>query len=291
MNYVITCTSGVDLTKEMLASRNIKCAYYKVIVDDNTYEDNFFEDYPYDKFYEDIRNGKEPKSSQYGYGPFLEFFENILKEGKDILHISLSSGISGDYDTACMVAQELNEKYENKIYVIDSLGASSGYGMVTILAADNKDKGMNIKDNIIWLEENKYRLNYWFVSSDLSAYVRGGRISKAEGLVGSALKICPLMTMPADGTLKPVEKIRTESKAFKAQLEKMIELADNGLDYDNYCWISTSHYEEKAHILADMIKEKFHNIKEVKIFKIGCAVGCHSGYGTVSLYFIGKSRK
>lgn len=291
MDYCITCTSGVDLTYELLNERNIKCAFYKVVVDGKEYNDNFFKDYPYEKFYEDIRNGKQPKSSQYGYGPFLEFFESILKEGKDVLHISLSSGISGDYSTASMVAKELNEKYENKVYVVDSLGASSGYGMLTIVASDNKNKGMNIKENIEWLEENKYRLNYWFVSSDLSAYVRSGRITKAEGFIGSALKICPLMTMPKEGTLVPVEKIRTEMKAFKAQLEKMKELCDDGVDYDNYCWISTSNYEEKATLLADMIKAEFHNIKEVKIFRIGCAIGSNCGYGTVSLYFFGKNRK
>lgn len=290
MDYKITCTSTCDLGDKLLNEHNIKYTSFKFIIDGKEYEDNFFKDYPYEKFYDDIQNGLEPTTSQVGYGNYEEFFKEELKEGKDILHICLSSGLSGDYQTAKMVANELNEENNNKIYVIDSLGASAGYGMLVIKADDNRIKGMSLEDNVKWCEDNKLLINHWFISTDLSSYVRGGRISKTAGLVGSALKICPLMNMIADGTLNPVEKIRTESKAQRAQVDKMKELCANGLDYDDYCWISCSNCDEQANKVVSMIKEEFKNIKDVPIYHVGTTIGSHTGKGTIALYFVGKHR-
>lgn len=288
MTYQITCTSTCDLTKEILEKKNIKYACFKFIIDGKEYLDDFYSDYNYHKFYDDISKGVEPTTSQVGYGAYAELFEPILKEGKDVLHICLSSGISGDYQTAKMVADELNDNYPNKVYVVDSLGASSGYGMLVNIANDNLEKGMSVLDNYNYLEENKLRIHHWFISTDLSSYVRGGRISKAAGLVGGALKICPLMNMPQDGTLNPVEKIRTKSKAMQGQLNKMIEFAENGLDYNNYCYISCSDCEEDADVLINMIKDTFKNVKDVELFRVGTTIGSHTGQGTIALYFISK---
>lgn len=290
MEYFITCTSTCDLNEDVLNERDIKYACFKFIVNGKEYDDNFFKDYSYEKFYDDLKNGLEPTTSQVGYGPYEEFFEELLKQNKDVLHICLSSGLSGDYQTAKMVADELNEKYENKVYVIDSLGASAGYGMLVIKADDNRRKGINILDNIKLIEDNKLKIHHLFISTDLTSYVRGGRISKAAGLVGGALKICPLMNMPKDGTLNPIEKIRTETKAMRTQVDMMKELCDNGLDYNDYCYISTSNYDEQASKVVNMIKEEFKNIKDVPIYHVGTTIGTHTGNGTIALYFIGKER-
>lgn len=290
MEYFLTCTSTCDLNEEILNSRDIKYACFKFIINSKEYDDNFFKDYPYEKFYEDLKKGIEPTTSQVGYGTYVEFFENLLKQNKDVLHICLSSGLSGDYQTAKMVAEELNEKYENKIHVIDSLGASAGYGMLVIQADDNRKSGMSIIDNVKWLEDNKLKIHHLFISTDLTSYVRGGRISKAAGLVGGALKICPLMNMTSEGTLNPIEKIRTETKAQRAQVDTMKQLCDDGINYSNYCWISTSNYEEQAIKLANMIKEEFKNIKDIPIYKVGTTIGSHTGNGTIALYYVGKKR-
>lgn len=290
MDYYIACTSAVDLNQEIIDKNNIKCVYYSVNKDGKEFLDDFFNSYPYEQFYDDIKSGLQYKTSQFGYGRYLEFLGNLLKEGKNVLFIGLSGGITGDTATVTMAAKEINEQYENKVYVLDSLCASSGYGMLVVKACENRDKGMSFEDNIKWLEDYKLSIHHWFVSSDLSSYVRGGRLSKAAGLVGTALKICPLMYMPGDGTLEPFEKIRTESKALRAQVEKMKELCKDGLDYDDYVWISCSNCDEQAMKVAEMIKEEFHNVKEVKIFHVGAAIGSHTGPGTTSLYFIGKKR-
>ena len=289
-DYVVTCTSTCDLEKQMLDDYGIPYVCFKMIVDDSTYDDNFFADYPYEKFYDDIANGLMPTTSQVGYGPYLEMFEKILSSGKDVLHICLSSGISGDYSTAVMVAHELNEKYENKVTIIDSLGASSGYGMLTIMAYENMKRGMSYQDNIAFLESNKLKIHHWFISTDLSSYVRGGRISKTAGFFGSALKICPLMHMPSDGSLMPLEKIRTKTKAKQAMIDKMLEYADLGQDYEDRAWLSCSNCEADAEDVKKMIIENFPHIKEIRIFKVGMTIGAHTGPGTVALYFIGKSR-
>lgn len=291
MTYVITCTSTCDLGKERLNQLNVKYACFKFLINQQEYEDNFFQDYDYEKFYEDIKNGLEPTTSQVGYGNYLEFFEPLLKEGKDVLHICLSSKLSGDYQTAMMVAEELNEKYPNKIQVIDSLGASAGYGMLVEMASDNLNKGFTLQDNIDYLEGIKLNIHHWFISSDLSSYVRGGRISKTAGLIGSALKICPLLNMPDDGSLAPVEKIRTKMKAQAAQVDKMQELCLDGLDYTGPCQISCSACDEDALKVVALIKERFPNIKEVPIYHVGTTIGSHTGPGTIALYFIGEKRK
>lgn len=289
-DYVITCTSTCDLTKEILTERDNEYLCFKMIANDKEYDDNFYADYPYEQFYADIKNGLMPTTSQVGYGSYLELFERNLMAKKDVLHICLSGGLSGDYTTAFSIAQQLNEKYENKVYVVDSLAASSGYGMLVMMADDNRDKGMSFADNCKWLEENKLTVHHWFISSDLSSYVRGGRISKTAGLFGTALKICPLMNVSKNGSLNPVEKIRTKGKAMEGQINKMVELASNGLQYSDRVYISHSLCEEDALKLKTMIMEKFVNVKDVQIFRIGMTIGAHTGPGTIALFFLGSAR-
>ncbi|MDD6498216.1 MAG: DegV family protein, partial [Solobacterium sp.] len=165
MDYVLSCSSTCDLDREMLRENNIEFACFKYIIDGKEYEDNFYQSYDYRKFYEDISNGMKPTTSQVGYGDYIEFFEKFLKEGKDVLYIDLSSGISGDYNTLKMVVEELNEKYENKIYAVDSLCASSGQGMLVMYAAENRKNGMSIEDNYKWCEDNKLNIQHWFIST------------------------------------------------------------------------------------------------------------------------------
>ena len=291
MGYIITCTSTCDLTKELLKEKNIPYACFRFLANDREYLDDFGSEYPFDKFYNDISEGMEPTTSQVGYGQYLEFFEKYLNEGNDILHICLSSGLSGDYTTAYKVAEELNESHENKIHVIDSLGASSGYGMLCLMAKDNLDKGMSIEENVKWLEENKLTIHHWFFSSDLSSYIRGGRISKAAGFFGTALKICPVMNMNSEGKLVPLEKIRTKAKAIKTMVEHMVENADKGNEYDGYCSLSHSSCIEDAEAVKALILETFPNVKNVDIYDVGTTIGAHTGPGTVALYFKGKERK
>lgn len=289
-NYIVTCCSTVDLTKELLDNRNIPFVSFSMNINGVTYKDDYVS-YPIDKFYEEISNGVMPTTSQVNSDEYHEFFEKYLKEGLDIFHICLSSGISGTINSCRIAAEELNEKYPNKVYFIDSLCCSGGYGLLTLMAKDNLDKGMSLEDNYKDIESKRLHLQHWFFSTDLSSYIRGGRISKAAGLIGGALQICPLMTVNRNGKLEPVEKIRTKAKAMKLAIEKMIELCDNGLEYSGPVYMQESACLEDAQNFASMIKETFKNVKEVNIFNVGLVVGAHTGPGTIALYFMGKERE
>ena len=289
-NYVITCTSTVDLTKEDMEQNNIPYACFHMIANDVEYDDDFFVSYPYEKFYNDIHNGMMPTTSQVGYGKYLEMFEPILESGKDIIHITLSGVISSDYSTVYNMSKELAEKYGRRIVVIDSKCATSGYGMLVMMAKHNLDNGMSFEDNCKWIEEYKNRINHWFISTDLTHFIRGGRVSKAAGMVGSALRICPLMEVAADGSLQIVEKIRTKSKALNALVDKIEECAVDGKDYSDYIYTTHSLCEEDEIKLHQMIKERYPKIKGIKAYHVGTTIGAHTGPGAIGVFFVGYKR-
>lgn len=137
------------------------------------------------------------------------------------MHVTLSSGISGSFNSACAAAQVLREKYpERKLYIVDSLGASSGYGLIIDKMAELRDSGMNIDALHDWVEEHKLNMHHWFFSTDLTYYVRGGRISKSAGFIGSILHICPLLNCDDLGRLTPRAKIRTKKRAINEIVQK-----------------------------------------------------------------------
>ena len=147
-------------------------------MDGTEYADDLGQSIPFDEFYQRIADGAEPTTSQVNVQQYIEFFESFLKEGKDILHIVFSSGLSGSYNSACIARDTLSEQYpDNKIYLVDSLAASSGYGLLVDTAADMRDSGKSAEEIVAWLEENKLNLHHWFFSTDLTSYIRGGRVS------------------------------------------------------------------------------------------------------------------
>lgn len=292
MDYILSCCSTSDLNAQHYVDRNIKTVLFHFIVDGKDYMDDFGQSYPYEKFYNDMEAGCMTKTSQVSSGEYYKFFEPFLQEGKDILHVTLSSGLSGTYQSACNAASMLKEKYpDRKIYIVDSLGASSGYGLLMDKLADLRDQGIAIEELRAWAEEHKLEVHHWFFSTDLKYYVRGGRISKTSGFLGNLLHICPLLNMDEDGHLAPREKIRTIKKVEKIIVEKMVEFADKGLDYDGKVYISMSNCMEYAKPVAEMVEAKFPHMKgKVLINSIGTTIGSHTGPGTVALFFWGKKR-
>ena len=181
---------------------------------------------------------------------------------------------------------------DRKIFIVDSLGASSGLGLLMDRLADLRDAGMSIEELYEWAEKNKLRLHHWFFSTDLSFYVRGGRISKAEGFFGTMLNICPLLNMDSAGRLIPREKIRTKKKVIKEIVSRMEQFAEGGLDYSGKCYISQSNCIEDAEAVAALIEERFPKLcGKVEINWVGTTIGSHTGPGTVALFFWGDERK
>lgn len=291
--FVLSCCSTVDLPDEVLKSRDLHFIPFHYILGDKEYVDDLGKTIPYDKFYQAMEDGAMTKTSQVSVGEYMDYFSKFLEQGKDILHVTLSTGISGTYNSAVTASNILHEKFpDRKIFIVDSKGASSGYGLFMDKLADLRDEGKTIEEIRNFAEENKLRLNHWFFSTDLKYYVRGGRISKASGFFGGLLKICPLLNMDEDGKLIPREKIRTIKKVEQAIYEKMVECADNGLDYDGKVFISESNCMDYARAVADLVEANFKHINggKVQIYSIGTTIGSHTGPGTVALFFWGKKR-
>lgn len=214
--FILSCCSTADLTKAHFAERGIAYICFHYELDGKPYRDDLGESMAFADFYRAMANGADTKTSQINVAEFEEYFEPFLKEGKDILHVCLSSGISGVYNSARLAKNLLEEKYpDRKIFLVDSLGASSGYGLLMDKLADLRDEGRSIEEVHLWAEENKNRLQSWFFSTDLTFFVKGGRISKTSGFVGSMLNICPLMHVDQNGKLIPMQKIRTKKKPLK----------------------------------------------------------------------------
>lgn len=292
-NMVLSCCSTADLSKEHFEERNISYICFHYTMDGVDYSDDLGQSVPFDEFYRRMAAGSDTKTSQVNLAEFIEYFTQILEQGKDILHVSLSSGLSGSYQSAEMAAAELREKYpQRKIYVVDSLGASSGYGLLMETLADKRDEGMDIDALYAWAMENRLHLHHWFFSTDLSFYVKGGRISAAEGFFGGLLGICPLLNMDNAGHLIPREKIRSKKRVIAAIVDRMEQNADKGLDYDGKCFISQSGCIPDAEAVAALIEARFPKLNgKVLINYVGTTIGSHTGPGTVALFFWGNERK
>ncbi len=291
-SYVLSCCSTADVTREWLESHDIAYLYFNYFLNGEPCKDDFGVTNPPAQLYAKMLAGAEAKTSLISAGDYVGHFETYLKQGLDILHVTLSSGISGTYGSACAARDELAKRYpDRKIYVVDSLAASSGYGLLMDRLAELRDGGMGIDELAAWAEEHRSEVQHWFFSSDLTFFVRGGRISKAAGVMGGMLKICPVMDVEPDGSLGVKEKIRTKGKAIARVVQKMEELAEGGLDYSGKCFISHSECLEDAREVARRIEEKFPKLDgPVQIFPIGATIGVHTGPGTVALFFWGEKR-
>ena len=292
-NYVLSCCSTADLTKEHFENRDIHyiCFHYKL--DGVDYPDDLGQTIQFEDFYKKMDEGAETSTSQVNVSEYVEYFSQFLEEGKDILHVSLSSGISGTYNSAANAALIARERYpERKIYIVDSLGASSGYGLLMDKLADLRDSGMGIDEVHDWAEEHKLELNHWFFSTDLKFYIKGGRISKTAGTIGTILGICPLLNMDNEGRLIPRAKIRTKRKVIEEIVKRMEENAEGGLDYSGKCYISQSACMDAAEEVAKLVEERFPKLcGKVEINYVGTTIGSHTGPGTVALFFWGKKRE
>ena len=291
--YMLTCCSTADMPKEYFAQRNIPYVCFHYYFDGVEYPDDLGQSMPFEEFYKRIEQGAMPTTSLVNTEQFLAFFEPFLKDGKDILHLSFSSGLSGTYASAVLARDELKERYpERTVTIVDSLGASSGYGLMVDTLADMRDSGVSLPEATAWIEEHKLNLHHWFFSTDLTHYKRGGRISPTAFVVGSILGINPLMNMDDQGHLTPRFKINGKKRVMREIVKQMEMHAENGLDYDKKCFISNSACLDDAKSVAALVEATFPKLNgKVLINSVGTVVGSHTGPGTVALFFWGDSRK
>ena len=254
-DFILSCESTADLSAEKLAAIDVKHICFHFMLDGCDYRDDLGQSMPFEDFYRAMANGADTKTAAVGTGDYIEYFGSFLEQGKDVLHCSLSSGISSSYEAACEAAAELAPKYpDRKLYVIDSLAASSGYGLLMQTLSDIRAQGKTIDEVRDWAEANKRRLRHWFFSTDLTFYIKGGRVKPLTGHIGNLLNICPLLDVNKDGKLIQRENLRGKKKVVKRIVECMAETAENGLDYAGRVFISQSACQDDAKAVADEAK-------------------------------------
>ena len=291
-NYILGCGSTVDLNEKHLKERNIEVLSFHFRLGDKDYDDDFGKSLAYKDLYATMNKGVPVKTSQTTAGEYEDAFTPYLEKGFDIVHVTLSSGISGSYESCLIAKKNLEEKFpERKVYVVDSLCASSGYGMLMDLAADYHDEGHSAAELKDYLDGIKLHLHHLFYSMDLTAYVRGGRISAAAGVIGSLLRICPLMYVNPEGKLIIKKKLIGKKRAVAELISEMLKNAENGENYDGPCYLCNSECIEDANYTVSEIEKNFPALKgKCKIYDIGATIGCHTGTGTVAVFFLGKER-
>lgn len=292
-SFILSCSSTADLSKEHLEGRDIQYVCFHYSMDGKDYPDDLGQTVSFADFYEAMRNGADTQTSQVNVSEYLHYFTDLLATGKDLLHISLSSGISGSVNSARNAAAIAAERFpERKIYVVDSLAASSGFGLIMDTLADMRDEGADIDTVHDWIEANKKRMHHWFFTSDLTFFVKGGRVSKTAGFFGGLLGVCPLLNVDAQGRLVPRSKIRGKKNVIREIVERMAQHADGGEQYAGKCYMCHSDCYDDARAVADLVEARFPNIQgRVLINDIGTTIGSHSGPGTVALFFWGDERK
>ncbi len=291
-DYVLSCCSTTDLNKEHLDRRELAYVCFHYNMDGTDYADDVWQTVSAEEFYKRLSACTDCHTSQVGVGEYLEHFSKILESGKDIIHVSLSSGISGSFNSANSAALIARERYpERKLYIVDSLAASSGYGLLMDKLADLRDEGKSIDEVHDWLLENRLKMHHWFFSTDLTFYIKGGRVSKAAGIFGGMLGICPLLNVSNEGRLISRAKIRTKKRVITETVDRMIKHAENGTDYTGKVYICNSACYDDAKAVADLVEEKFPKMNgKPQIYDIGTTIGCHTGTGTVALFFWGDER-
>lgn len=291
-SYILSCCSTADVTLDFLEKRNIEYISFHYTINGKEYKDDLGQSMSFQEFYQLMREGATTKTSQVNVDEFVTYFEEFLKAGQDVLHVSLSTGLSGSFNSARIAKEVLEEKYPTRrVLIVDSLCASSGYGLLMDRLSELRENGMKIEELYQWAEQNKLKVNHWFYSTDLSYYVKGGRISKTAGFIGSLLNIYPLLHMDNEGKLTPRFKVVGRKKVITKAIAQMVELAKNGVDYDGKCYISHADFIADAQEVAKQIERKFPKLNgRVEIFSVGTTIGSHTGPGTLAIFFFGDKR-
>ena len=287
--YVIMTDSSCDLPQELADQLGLEVLPLEVMADGKKYR-NWLDgrEIGFKEFYKLAREGKELKTSAVNTAAFEEKMEKLLKEGKDILYIGFSAGLSTTYNSGESAARELREKYpDRKIYTVDTLAASLGQGMITYYAAKKKEAGATIEEVRDFVESEKLHMCHWFTVDDLNYLKRGGRISAATAAIGTMLSIKPVMHMDNEGHLVAVGKARGRKAALKALADSMESTMLPGRN--ETIFISHGDSLEDAEYLANLVRERT-GVQDIVINYVGPVIGAHAGPGTIALFFWGSER-
>ncbi len=283
--YILVTDSACDILPDKLQEWGVEYVPLAYVFTDDGSEHKDYE-LPLHTFYDEVRHGRVAKTSCVNEGTFTDMFSGILEQGKDLLYIGFSSGLSATCVNGKTAAESLKEKYpDRKIRVVDSLCASAGQGLFVYLAVKNRDAGMSLDENADALEADKLHLCHWFTVEDLKYLKRGGRISAATALLGTALNVKPVLHVDNEGHLIKIYQVHGRKKSIR----KMAEMLGETILEDTPVFISHGDCLEDAEMLAKILDEEYGKKVELITF-VGSVIGAHSGPGTLALFFRGKQR-
>ena len=285
MSYQIITDSCCDFTEEQLQKLQVSCANLTVLYNGENHS-NFSDPTAVKAFYDEIRTGVMATTAAANPDDWSNLMLSALKEGKDVLVLAFSSGLSTTYQSAVIASKDLQEEYpDRKIIVVDTLCAALGQGLLVKLACDKRDAGLSIEETAAWVEEHKLNLCHWVTVDDLSHLKRGGRISATTALVGTMLNVKPIIHVDNDGHLINSSKVRGRKAAMEYLVKKFSETCT---DFDNV-FIAHGDCPEDAAALEAMLRAK-HEIKEITTGYVGPVIGAHTGPGVLVLFFMGSHR-
>lgn len=285
-NIIISTEATCDLKKDVINSYNIKVAPMHFMLGEKEYctsDENF----TYEDFYTQMKNGSATKTSQINEFEAKDYLETLLKENpnSDILHLSVSSNLSGQVNNFIRASEDLNNQYENKVYVIDTLAGSIAQGLLCIIASEKKDEITDIKKLKEYMENYKHKVNALFTVDDLKYLYRNGRLSKISALIGSLLKIKPYLHLDKEGKLAFVSKVISRKKSLQT-------IANNTISYaskeNKKIIIAHALCKSDAEFVKTEIESKSNLAAE--IVDLGIVIGAHSGPGTISTFFFSDVR-
>ena len=285
-NYKIVTDSASDLPEQMLSQLDLTIAPLHVNFRGQTLVDSVGDGLK--ELYDGWRQGEASTTSAVNPEGWAAAIEPVLQAGQDVLVLAFSSGLSTTYQSAVIAAGELAEKYPGrKINVVDTLSAALGQGLLVWYACKKRDEGLSLEELTAWVEENKLHLCHWFTVDDLMYLKRGGRVSATTALVGTMLKIKPVLHVDDEGHLINMFKVRGRKASIQALADKLGELGLPG--QNDTVFICHGDCRQDAETLAAMVKEKY-GVREVVIGYTGAVIGSHSGPGTLALFFLGSHR-
>lgn len=285
-DYVITVNSTVDVPKKWLEERNVPVVPLKYTIDGETYTD--MEGLSAKEFFAKLREGKMSSTSQVNPEEAVNLLEPYVRDGKDILHLGFSSGLSGTFNSMRIAGEMLEEKYPGaRVIVIDTLCACLGEAILLHHALKQKEKGMTIDELAQWVEDNKLHVCHNVTVDDLNHLHRGGRISKTTAVLGTLVQIKPIIHMDNNGKLQVIGKERGRKKS----LNKIVDMAvEQSKDWDNdIVMITHGDCIEDAEYVAKLVRERM-GIDNILINNIGTVIGSHTGPGVVAVFCMGNKR-
>ena len=287
--FTLTCESTADLPISYLTKRQIPALPYTYCVDGKEYVDDMGEFNGRASFYQLLKKGKRPTTSQINIERYKNFFRQHLSQG-DLLHVAFDSKLSNSIFNAYYAAQELKKEYpERRIVVLDSTCGCLGYGLLVDMLADMRDNGASLDELYDYARENRTRVHHQFFSTTLSYYRRSGRISGPAATMGSILHVCPLLRLNREGKIIAYAKTMGITKAIAKTLEEIAVHVENGVNYNGRMWIAHSDCIDTANKVVEKLKLIYPNA-DVQLFEIGPVIGSHCGQGTVAVYFMGDER-